>query len=169
MFILLRCLKNLIRKNMYCQKNWFRGIVTIQNILLFLLLTPAISAPWLLRIISFYNTRTIPEQTPIEPRWPKVVQPEILSVIKKAVKKNYAVKIRYKNGDGIKSFRRLTNLTFTDEYGYEYRHINAYCHKRKSIRTFNLIRVKTVKIVEWKTFATGNKNSPGRNRGCNQN
>jgi energy-coupling factor transporter ATP-binding protein EcfA2 len=100
------------------------------------------------RIISFYNTRTIPEQTPIEPRWPKVVQPAILSVIKKAVKKKYAVKIRYQNYDGIKSFRRLTNLSFTHEYGYEYQHINAYCHKRKSIRTFNLIRVATVKIVE---------------------
>jgi hypothetical protein len=100
------------------------------------------------RIISFYNTRTIPEQTPIEPRWPKVVQPAILSVIKKAVKKKYAVKIRYQNYDGIKSFRRLTNLSFTHEYGYEFQHINAYCHKRKSVRTFNLIRVATVKIVE---------------------
>jgi ATP-dependent DNA helicase PIF1 len=100
------------------------------------------------RIISFYNTRTIPAQTPIEPRTPKVVPAEILSVIKKAVKKKYAVKVKYENYDGIKSIRRLSNLSFNDEYGYEYRHLNAYCHKRKSVRTFNMTRITTVKIVE---------------------
>ena len=100
------------------------------------------------RIISFYNTRTIPAQTPIEPRTPKIVPPEIMTVIKKAVKKKCAVKIAYLNYDGIKSNRRLTNLTITTEYGYEDRHLNAYCHKRKMVRTFNMTRIIRAKIVE---------------------
>ena len=85
---------------------------------------------------------------PIELRIPKIIPPEILTVIKKAVKKNCAVKIKYENYDGIKSNRRLSNLSITDEYGYEDRHLNAYCHMRKMVRTFNMARIEMVKIVE---------------------
>lgn len=100
------------------------------------------------RIISFYNTRTIPAPAPMEPRTPKVVPAAIMAVIKKAIKKNCAVKIVYEKYEGEKSIRRLSNLTITEQYGYENMHLMAYCHMRKSVRTFNMTRITTVTIVE---------------------
>ncbi len=100
------------------------------------------------RIISFYNTRTIPAPAPMEPRTPKVVPAAIMAVIKKAIKKNCAVKIVYEKYEGEKSMRRLSNLTITEQYGYENMHLMAYCHMRKAVRTFNMTRITTVKIVE---------------------
>lgn len=99
------------------------------------------------RIVSFYTTRTIPAQMPIEPRVPKVVLPAIMTAIKKAVKKKSAVKITYENGDGVKSIRQLSNLAITSEHGYEDLHLKAFCHTRKSVRTFNMAKISTVKIV----------------------
>lgn len=102
------------------------------------------------RVALFYNTRTIPPPAPIAPRPKLEVPPEIIAAIRVAVKKDCAVKIIYKNSDGINSERQLSQLSFSEDYmryGYENQHITAFCHMRRMVRTFNLARIQKVTIV----------------------
>lgn len=103
------------------------------------------------RVISFSNTRTVPAPVPIAPRYPKEeVSPAIVAAIRMAVKKMCAVKIIYQNSDGINSERQLSQLSFSNGFmlpGNGNLYIDAFCHMRRTVRTFKLARIKKVTII----------------------
>jgi hypothetical protein len=59
-----------------------------------------------------------------------------------AIRTGKSVTIEYIKYEGEKSFRTISNIQYSDEYGDDY--IQAFCHNRQENRTFKISRIKSV-------------------------
>lgn len=66
----------------------------------------------------------------------------IREYIKKSIRENKDITIKYRKYNGEISTRRISNIEFSDEYGDDY--IKAYCHLRNEKRTFKISRIIAV-------------------------
>ena len=63
----------------------------------------------------------------------------IKEYIIRAIITGKSITIKYQKYDGTISSRRISNITYSDEFGNDY--IEAYCHLRKEKRTFKISRI----------------------------
>ena len=62
--------------------------------------------------------------------------------VKKAIRENKSITIKYKKYDGTITTRRISDIEESDEFGAGY--IRAYCHLRGEERTFKISRILEV-------------------------
>ncbi len=65
--------------------------------------------------------------------------------IQNAINTGAIIEIVYKKPDGTSSIRRLSDVTYSEEYGNSY--IEAFCHLRSERRTFKIDRIGKVTFV----------------------
>lgn len=85
----------------------------------------------------------------------------IESEINRAIKNGNDVEIIYEKYDGETSKRRVSNLSYNNEFGgfgYQNAHIQGYCHLRKENRTFRISRIKSVRVIP-STSSSKNKST----------
>ncbi|SNR32526.1 hypothetical protein SAMN06265371_101282 [Lutibacter agarilyticus] len=74
----------------------------------------------------------------------------IRSKIRQAISNNHDIKIEYRKYDGTYSSRRLSNVSFNNEFkldGYNNDHIKGFCHLRGEERTFRISRIKSIGLI----------------------
>ena len=62
--------------------------------------------------------------------------------IKRAIDTGATIEISYRKNDGSLSIRKLSDIEYSDEFGYSY--ISAFCHMRNETRTFKISRISNV-------------------------
>lgn len=70
--------------------------------------------------------------------------------IERAIANGYDIEIKYVKYNGESSQRRLSNITYNNEfgdYGYNNDHIKGYCHLRNEERTFRISRINAIRIL----------------------
>lgn len=75
---------------------------------------------------------------------------DIRSKIRQAISNTHDIKIAYRKYDGTSSARRLSNITFNNEFksdGYNNDHIKGFCHLRGEERTFRISRITSIEII----------------------
>lgn len=65
--------------------------------------------------------------------------------IRKAIDTGAIIEITYTKYDGTSSIRRLSDVTYSEEYGQSY--IEAFCHLRNERRTFKISRISKVTFI----------------------
>lgn len=74
----------------------------------------------------------------------------IKSKITQAISSKHDIKITYIKYDGTSSARRLSNITFNNEFksdGYNNDHIKGFCHLRGEERTFRISRITSIELI----------------------
>ena len=69
----------------------------------------------------------------------------IVDDINKAINTGATVEIEYTKNDGTSSVRKLSDLSYSDDYGDSY--ISAFCHLRQEERTFKISRIKSIRFL----------------------
>jgi predicted DNA-binding transcriptional regulator YafY len=70
--------------------------------------------------------------------------------IRQAISSNHDIKIEYIKYDGTYSSRRLSDVSFNNEFkleGYNNDHIKGFCHLRGEERTFRISRITSIKLI----------------------
>lgn len=74
----------------------------------------------------------------------------IRTEIEKAIRLGKDIEIEYVKYDGTRSKRRVSNISFCNEYGaygYENDHISGYCHLRGEQRHFKIDRIQSIRVL----------------------
>ncbi|MBR4325249.1 MAG: WYL domain-containing protein [Bacteroidales bacterium] len=74
----------------------------------------------------------------------------IRTEIEKAIKLGKDIEIEYVKYDGTRSKRRVSDISFCNEYGaygYENDHISGYCHLREEKRHFKIDRIQSIRVL----------------------
>lgn len=103
---------------------------------------------------SDYTNRTTKSYSQNNSKEFKSAAPEsaqsIRSKIKRAISNDNDVKIEYRKYDGTSSNRRLSDISYNNEFemeGYNNDHIKGWCHLRSEERTFKIDRIKSIEIL----------------------
>lgn len=67
------------------------------------------------------------------------------AIIRRAIEDKLTLEIEYAKSDYDKSWRTISEVTISDEYGVGY--ISAFCHMRQDNRTFKISRIVDARIV----------------------
>lgn len=67
--------------------------------------------------------------------------------IQRAIDTGAIIEIEYTKSDGTTSIRRLSDIAYSNEYGYGNSHIKAFCHMRNEERTFKIDRIRRVTFI----------------------
>lgn len=65
----------------------------------------------------------------------------IAEYIDEAIKSNKEITIKYVKNDGTRSKRTISNVQYSEEYGYGKDYITGFCQLRKQQRTFKISRI----------------------------
>ena len=91
-----------------------------------------------------------PYKSSVSENTPVATGVSIESKITQAISGGGDIKIRYRKYDGTASERRLSAITYNNEFeadGYHNAHIKGYCHLRKENRTFKIDRIIAVEVL----------------------
>lgn len=81
----------------------------------------------------------------------------IESEIKRAITHGYDIEIRYEKYGGELSQRRVSNISYNNEFGdfgYSNAHIKGFCHLRNEERTFRISRITAVRVIPAGTWVS---------------
>ena len=81
----------------------------------------------------------------------------IESEIKRAITHGYDIEIRYEKYGGELSQRRVSNISYNNEFGdfgYSNAHIKGLCHLRNEERTFRISRITAVRVIPAGTWVS---------------
>ncbi len=84
----------------------------------------------------------------------------IKEYIDDAIINGKTITIRYEKYDGTISQRTISDIQYSDEYGYGEDYICAYCHLRNEKRTFKISRIKSVDGISSISSTNVSQSSP---------
>ena len=94
----------------------------------------------------------------------------IRTEIDKAIRLGKDIEIEYVKYDGTRSKRRVSNISFCNEYGaygYENDHISGYCHLREEKRHFKIDRIQSIRVLPDGLLVKKDSNSEAKNMSYN--
>ena len=68
--------------------------------------------------------------------------------IQRAIDTGATIEITYINNSGIESVRRISDITYSTEWGTGFSHISAFCHTRQEQRTFRIDSISKVTFLD---------------------
>lgn len=89
----------------------------------------------------------------------------IESELKRAIINGYDIEIKYVKYGGETSHRKISNISYDNEYGdygYNNNHIKGYCHLRNENRSFRISRISAIRVLPngtWVRRQTSSTNS----------